>query len=298
MKYGRIDGLDKDISRLVMGVIRKQGMEPVLDDFFQRGGNCFDTAYIYGTQQFLGQWIKDRGIREEALILDKGAHTPHCTPEDLSRQILEGLERMQTDYVDIYMMHRDDPEVPIGEFMDVFNEHASAGRIRAFGGSNWTLERVQAAGEYAASTGRPGFSAISNNFSLARMIDAPWTGCLASSDEPWRRWLRETQMPLMPWSSQAQGFAAGLADPNDRSNADLVRCWYSDDNFRRIDRAKELAGKLGVPTVAVSLAYVLCQPFPTFPLIGPQTPEETQASLPALDVELTADQLAWLNLEK
>ncbi len=298
MKYGRIDGLDKDISRLVMGVIRKQGMEPVLDDFFQRGGNCFDTAYIYGTQQFLGQWIKDRGIRQKVVILDKGAHTPHCTPEDLSQQIVEGLERMQTDYVDIYMMHRDDPEVPIGEFMDVFGEHASAGRIGAFGGSNWTLERVQAANEYAASTGRRGFSAISNNFSLARMIDAPWTGCLASSDEPWPRWLRETQMPLMPWSSQAQGFAAGLADPNDRSNADLVRCWYSDDNFRRIDRAKELAGKLGVPTVAVSLAYVLCQPFPTFPLIGPQTPEETQASLPALDVELTADQLAWLNLEK
>ena len=298
MRYGRIDGVEKDVSRLVMGVIRQEGMEPILDEFFERGGNCLDTAYIYGTQQFLGEWIKDRNVRDKAVIFDKGAHTPHCTPDGLDKQILEGLERMQTDYIDIYMMHRDDPQVPIGEFMDVFHEHLSAGRIHAFGGSNWTIERIEAANGYARSAGRPGFSAISNNFSLARMVEAPWAGCLASSDQRWRKWLTETQMPLLGWSSQAQGFVAGKADPDDRSDAELVRCWYSDDNFQRLARAGELAEKLGAPTVAVALAYVLCQPFATFPLIGPRALEEMRTSFMAMDVELAPDQLAWLNLEK
>jgi aryl-alcohol dehydrogenase-like predicted oxidoreductase len=297
MKYGRIEGVQNDVSRLVMGVIGQGPMEPLLDEFFQRGGNCFDTAYVYRTQQLLGQWVKDRKVRDQVVILDKGAHTPHCTPEDLSGQILEGLERLQTDYTDIYMMHRDDPAVPIGEFMDVFHEHQSAGRIRAFGGSNWTLERIEAANEYARSKNRAGFAAISNNFSLAWMIEPPWAGCLACRDQRWRQWLTRTQMPLMPWSSQAQGFVAGRADPDDRSNKDLVRCWYSEENFRRVERARQLGERLGVPTVAVALAFVLCQPFPTFPLIGPCTPEETRTSFQALEVELSPQQLAWLDLE-
>ena len=156
------------------------------------------------------------------------------------------------------------------------------------------LERVQAAQEYARSKGVAGLSAVSNNFSLARMIEPPWHGCLAAWDAPWRKWLTQTQLPLMPWSSQARGFFAGRADPNDRSDSELVRCWYSDDNFRRLRRTEELTKKLGMPTIAVALAYVLCQPFPTFPLIGPRTLEETASSFLALEIDLTDHQLARL----
>jgi aryl-alcohol dehydrogenase-like predicted oxidoreductase len=101
-------------------------------------------------------------------------------------------------------------------------------------------------------------------------------------------------MPLLPWSSQARGFFAGRADPDDRSDGELVRCYYSDTNFARLARAKELAATLGVPTTAVALAYVLHQPFPTFPLIGPRTLAETHGSLRALEVTLTAAQVNWL----
>lgn len=77
----------------------------------------------------------------------------------------------------------------------------------------------------------------------------------------------------------------------------MVRCWYSEDNFRRLERAKELAAKKGVLPINIALAYVLCQPFPTFPLIGPRYLWETRTSFAALDVELTAKELRWLNLE-
>src|SRR5205814_10642702 len=176
MRHGRIAGIDKPVSRLVMGCDNQRTMPHaavLYDDFFERGGTCFDTAYIYVgglSERLLGQWIVNRGVREQVVILDKGAHTPNCNPEALSRQLLESLERLQTDYVDIYMLHRDNREVPVDEFITVLNEHQNAGRIHIFGASNWSIERVEEANAWAASHGSAGFAAFSNNFSLARMV--------------------------------------------------------------------------------------------------------------------------------
>ncbi len=302
MKYSRIPGVDKDISRVVMGVLGFKDLRHasvMCDDYFELGGNCFDTARHYGSSEItLGRWIKNRGIREEVVLITKGAHTPGCYPENVTTELLESLERLQTGYVDIYFLHRDNLDIPVGEFVDVLNEHRDAGRIRVFGGSNWTIERVRKANEYAARKGRAGFTALSNNFSLARMVDAPWSGCLAASDPDSRDWLERQQMPLFPWSSQAGGFFAdGRADPADHSDPQLARCWYSDDNFARLARAREMAKDRGVPTIGVALAYVLHQPFPAFPLIGPMSPHETWTSLAALDIELSPADLRWLDLK-
>ena len=301
---GRIAGVDKPVSRLIMGVDNQTAMPHaavMFDDFFERGGTCFDTAYIYGggvCERLLGQWIVNRGVRDQVVILDKGAHTPFCTPDDLTRQLMESLDRLQTDYVDLYVMHRDNPAIPVGDFMEILNAHQRAGRVRAFGASNWTIERIEAANAYAREHGLTAFAAVSNNFSLARMVEPPWAGCLSASDAASRAWLTKTQTPLLPWSSQARGFFTDRARPDDRSDAELARCWYSDDNFRRLERVDELARRRGVLPINIALAYVLCQPFPTFPLIGPRTLSETRTSLPALDIDLTPDELRWLNLEQ
>ncbi len=304
MKYGRLPGVDKPVSRLIMGVdnqVTWPHTAAMLDDFFERGGNCFDSAYIYGggaCEKLLGQWIKNRGVREQVVILDKGAHSPYCTPEWLEKQFRISLDRLQTDYVDMYMMHRDNPEIPVGEFITVLNELKNEGRMRAFGGSNWSIERIAEANAWAAEHGMSGFSAISNNFSLARMVDPVWAGCISASDKRSRDWLTEHNMALMPWSSQARGFfLPGRANPNDLSDAELVRCWYSDDNFQRLERVNQMAKERGVLPINIALAYVLCQPFPTFPLIGPRQISETRTSFPALEIELTPEELRWLNLE-
>jgi predicted dehydrogenase/aryl-alcohol dehydrogenase-like predicted oxidoreductase len=303
MKYGRIEGLDKPVSRAVMGVMiggtpyQLPHASVLFDEFFRCGGNAFDTAYIYGNADaILGQWMKNRGIREQVVVLGKGAHTPFCNPDDLTRQLLETLERMQTDYLDIYMMHRDNPEIPVDEFIDVLNEHKSAGRIRAFGGSNWVIERIQAANNYARKKDLAGFSAVSNNLSLARMIAPPWDGCIASSDPESRAWFEKIQMPLMSWSSLARGFFVS-GDPANLSDQSMVACWYSDDNFRRLERAKELARRKGVEPVNIAMAWVLCQPFPTFALFGPANIREMNVSLRSFDVDLTPEELRRLNLE-
>lgn len=305
MKYGRIEGLDKQISRLIMGC-DNQGNYPhaavMFDDWFERGGNAFDTAYIYGggrPEQLLGQWLNARGVRNQCVITVKGVHTPYCDPVNLSIQLKQSLEdRLKIDHADIYIMHRDNPDVPVGEFVDVLNEHVKAGRIKVFGGSNWTIERIEQANAYAKKNGLQGFSILNNNFSLARMVDPVWGGCVAASDPDSRAWLKKTQTVLFSWSSQARGFfVPEISAPDKTDDAERVRCWYSDDNFQRQARAIELAKKYNVLPINIALAYVLCQPFPTFALIGPRQLAETRTSLPALDLQLSEQELKYLNLE-
>lgn len=303
MPYGRLPGLDKPVSRLVMGADNQTSMPhaaAMFDDFFAQGGTCFDTAWIYGggvCERMLGQWVKNRGLRERVVILSKGAHTPFCDPEHLTAQLYESLARLQTDYLDIYMLHRDNLALPVDAFIDELNAHQRAGRIRVFGASNWSVERFAAANAYAAASGQQGFTALSNNFSLARMVEPVWAGCIAASAPAARAWLTETQTALFPWSSQARGFFTGRARREDRSDPELVRSWYSEDNFQRLERVRRLAAERGAAPIAVALAYVLNQPFPTFPLIGPRTLAETRSSLGALAVQLSAEDVRWLNLE-
>lgn len=302
MLYGEVPGVGNRMSRLVMGVDNQPDLahaSAIFDLFVERGGNVFDTGYIYGggvLEGRLGKWIQNRGIRDDVVVITKGAHTPYCDPESLSRQLLESLERQGTDHADIYMMHRDNEDVPVGEFVDVLDEHRRAGRIRVYGGSNWSLARFDEANAYAAANGKHGFEVLSNHFGLAEAYDVPWEGCRHVTDAASKAWLEERQVPLLPWSSQARGFFTGRATPGDTSDAELVRCYYSDDNFERLRRATELGEQFGVPATAIALAYVLNQPFPTFPLFGPRTIAEARSSMTGLSVELTPEQVAWLDL--
>lgn len=311
MKYGEMagvvkkDGTPKPISKIALGTMIEGAVDSLLhgvalfDDFVEKGGTCFDTAYVYGggaNEKIVGHWLKTRGVRDDVVIIGKGAHTPFCTPAYMSSQLKETLDRLQTDFVDIYMMHRDNLDIPVDEWIDALNEEVKAGRMNAFGGSNWSSERVSAANEYAAKKGLQGFTALSNNFSLARMVDPIWPGSISSSDAQSRKWHTDNQISLFSWSSQARGFFA-RADKNFHGDPELERCWYSDDNFQRLERAKELAAKKGVSPVVIAAAYVLAQPFPIYALIGPHRLSETRDSLQVFNVELTPEEVRWLNLE-
>jgi len=306
MRYGHIEGVDNPISRLVMGtMIFKPGELrlacSLLDNFVEIGGTAFDTAHAYRCEETVGEWIKLRGIREQLVIIGKGARDEAGTPEGLTRQLLETLEKMQLDYLDMYFMHTDNPAVPVGEFVDCLNEHKRAGRVRAFGGSNWTTARLDAANDYARQHGLTGFAASSPNLSLAAWNEPMWPGCLSASDAESRAWYARRQMPLFAWSSQATGFFSGRytrEDANRSGIGPIVSTWFNDGNFERLERARKLAAQKGVTSNQIALAYVLCQPFPTYALIGPQTIDELADSLRALDIELTPQEMRWLNLEE
>jgi len=134
MKYGSVVGIHKPISRLVMGsmMLNVNDMPYVcalLDYFVEIGGTAIDTAWVYGggqSERAVGQWMQLRSNREQLVIIGKGAHTPHCDVAGINRQLPETLERLQTDYVDLYLLHRDNPEVPVGEFVECLNEHLTS----------------------------------------------------------------------------------------------------------------------------------------------------------------------------
>ncbi|MDM9645418.1 aldo/keto reductase [Rhizobium sp. S163] len=270
-----------------------------LDAFYEAGGNVFDTAFVYGggkTESIFGDWHTSRNVnREEIVLIGKGAHSPLVYPDVIAKQLDQSLNRLKTDYVDIYFMHRDNTDVPVGEFVDAMDAEVKRGRIRGiFGGSNWTRERMDEAASYAAKNGKLAPAALSNNYSLAEMLDPIWAGCVTSSTDEWKTWLNERQVPNFAWSSQGRGFFTDRAGRDKHDDEEIVRCWYSDRNFVRRDRAIELAAKLGRSPIHIALAYVIAQPFPVIPLIGPRTIAELEDSLSALDIKLTPEQVKWL----
>jgi predicted dehydrogenase/aryl-alcohol dehydrogenase-like predicted oxidoreductase len=300
MPMSAVPNVAAPASRLALGTVgfaRYSDAAPMFDAFAEAGGTTFDTAFHYGAGRadtILGHWLHDRGIRDKSVIIGKGAHTPNCNPEAVTAQLHRSLEMLQTDHIDVYFLHRDNPAVPVAEFVDVLDEHFRAGRIRSFGGSNWTSARIDEANAYAASHGREKFRHMSNQFSLADMIDAVWPGCISASDEESVAWLNRTSTNLFAWSSQARGFFTDRAGRDKRNDAGLARSWYSDANFARRDRAIELAERRGTSLPAIALAYVLAQEFPVYPLIGPLNLAELRSSLSCLRAPLTVAEARWL----
>ncbi len=320
MRYGQIAGIDKPISRLVQGTsiafIHTRNLEQsfaLFDAVFAQGCTAFDTAHQYGNgevERTLGRWLQARGNREQVFILTKGAHHSQdrrrVTPYDITADLMDSLARLQTDSIDLYLLHRDDPSVPVGPILETLNEHHAAGRIRAFGGSNWTVERIVAANEYARAHGLAPFAASSPSLSLAAQVRPPWRDCITISgpqNQAAREWYAQTQMPLFTWSSLAGGFFSGrfTRDNRDSFSDELdklcIASYASEDNFRRLDSARTLAAEKGLTMSQVALAYVLNLPLNVFALVGHQSGAEFEMNRVACAVTLSKAEMDWLDLK-
>ena len=282
----------------------------LLDAVFESGGNTFDSAHVYGNgdvERVFGRWIRSRDIRDKVVILDKGAHhnqdRKRVTPFDITADIHDSLARLQTDYIDLYALHRDDPDAPVGPIVRTLHEHKTAGRLHLFGGSNWHTERLEAANAYAEDNGLTPFAFSSPHFSLAEQMEAPWDDCVtitgAHAEE--QHWYRQYNMPVFCWSSLAGGWFSGRirrADVAAHEEELYVRCYNSKANWKRLERATALGKKIGATAAQVALAYVLHQPFLTLPLVAAYSADEFKACADALDIALTAADIAWLDLKE
>lgn len=317
MKYGSVPGVDKKISRIVQGTIQINMRDEaeafgVLDAVWEEGCTAFDTAHIYGggaNDRILGKWIRERGIGDEVVVLAKGAHhngdRQRVTPFDIGADLHDTLARMQIDAVDLYVLHRDDPSVPVGPIVEALNGWVRAGKIRAFGGSNWTHTRIAEANEYARANGLVPFACSSPQFSLAEQVREPWANCISISgpqNEEARRWYAGADLPVFTWSSLAGGFLTGRYE---RDNLDALttaqdklvqESYCSEPNFRRLDRARELATEKNVTAAQIATAYVTHTPLNIFALIGSADREEFRANAAALDLGLTDREMAYLDL--
>jgi 1-deoxyxylulose-5-phosphate synthase len=302
VEYLRLEPLVPQLSRLALGTLgfsraSRDRDYAVLDAWVDAGGTVIDTAHVYedgDAERLLGDWLRDRpGVRERLVIVTKGAHPDgdraRVTSADIASDLRDSIERLGGP-VDLYLLHRDDPAVDVGELIDALDAHRRAGELRAFGVSNWTLPRIEAANAYAAARGIAGICCNSPHLSLAVQNEPPWPDCLSATDAGSRTWHARTGMLLLAWSAQAGGFFAG-------STGEAARVYQQADNRERRARAAELGRRTGHGANAVALAWVLAQPFPVVAIIGPHSVAHLSSSLDALDVVLSGEDVRWLNLE-
>ncbi len=315
MRFGSIEGVDKPVSRVVQGTMmcttKDQGWtNAFLDVVFENGINTFDTAHAYGTgecERSVGHWFNKRGNREDIVIIGKGCHhnidRQRVNPFDISADLHDSLARFQTEYIDLYLLHRDDQSVPVGPIVERLHQHKEAGHILAYGGSNWTHERIAEANAYAAENGLTPFVASSPSFSLAYQLKEPWTNCVSISGpagKAARAWYASQGMPLFTWSSLAGGFFSGRFRPDNLDTFDnyfdklCVEVYCFEDNWGRLARTEQLAAEKGVSLARIALAYVLNQPFEVFALTGGSNEDEIVDNVQTAEFTLTAEELAWL----
>ena len=300
-----IEALGRSVSRLGMGSMifspeRKELVFELLDRFREHGGNLIDSSEVYGggeSEKAIGLYFAERGCREDWVMLDKGcADVSLVDPDNVRRAIRVNLERLGTDYIDLWVAHRDNPATPIGDIVETLNEERAAGRIRAFGGSNWTRERIDAANEYADRHGLMGMCCSSPNVCLAIPNEPWWPDCTHATDDD-VAWSAETGIPLFAWSSQGRGFFLDDCSPENTANEALVRVYHNADNFERLRRARRLAADKGLAPIQIALAYVLNLPSPTIGLVGPATTAEVDSCVEASRLKLTEAEKDWLNLK-
>ena len=319
MRYGEIPGLNKPIPRVVQGStmigsdLDEAKSFALLDQVFELGCNAIDTAHVYSggnSERVIGRWLQARGLRDKIVLITKGAaHSQdrrRMTPFDITSDLHDSLARLKTDYVDLYLLHRDDPSAPVEPIIDILNEHRQAGRLRAFGASNWSHPRIEAANAYARANGLESFVASSPQFSLADQIEEPWPLCLTISgprEAAAREWYAQTQMPLLAWAPLASGFFSGrfrrdnLHTFGEREwDRVCVRAYASEANFQRLDRAGILAAEKGLTAAQVAVAYVMNHPMNIFAVVGPSSGERYKANVEACHVQLTPQEMAWLDL--
>ncbi len=311
MEYGKIAGIDKPISRIVFGTDRLQSRRlswlperrrelraySLLDRSIELGCNTFDTARIYGdSERTLGAWMRKRGNRDDVVVISKGCHPdgsgrPRLSAADVSCDLHASLAALGTDFIDLYLLHYDHPAAEVEPILEQLNRHIDDGKIGAIGVSNWSHGRIDEANALAASRGLQLFSASSVQFSLADWTRPPWPGAVTVGGDGQhnaREWYATHDLPLIAWSSLARGF---FAKP---TNHWAATYFGTEENNRRLERARILADEHHVTVAQVALAYVLSHPLRVFAVVGCATQEKLADDVNAMSLKLDEAALRWL----
>jgi aryl-alcohol dehydrogenase-like predicted oxidoreductase len=318
MLFKNIPQTGLTVSQICLGtaemgsVLPKEAAFRMLNAFVDAGGNFLDTAHVYAnwlpgekslSEKTLGHWMRERKNRNHILLATKGAHpelssmhVPRMSHAEVVEDLNESLRYLQVDTIDLYWLHRDDPKRPVGEILELLNEQVREGKIRYFGCSNWKLSRVMEAQDYAEKHSIRSFVASQIMWSLAAPSpDAPVDPTTAAMDGETLEYHKQSGMTVIPYTSQARGFFTKVAAGGPESLKDWVKAvYYNDENLRRLERIKKVSGETGASINTIVLAYLASQPFITIPIVGPQTVQQLEECLEAVDLELAPETVKYL----
>jgi 1-deoxyxylulose-5-phosphate synthase len=313
MEYIRLGSTGLKVSRLCLGtmtygtpewrpwVLDEATSRPFLTRALERGINFFDTADMYSrgrSEEVLGRVLKECTSREQVVIATKAFYPMGDGPNDrgLSRKHLmhaidASLRRLGTDYVDLYQIHRFDPQTRIEETLEALHDIVKAGKARYIGASSmaaWQFAKMLAASD---AHGWTRFVTMQNHYNLV----------YREEEREMMPLCREEGIGVIPWSPLARGFLAGNRHKADRGETLRARSdefahklYYADSDFTIADRVVELAGRRELQPTQIALAWLLSKPGVTAPIVGASKLPHLDDALGALDVRLDAGEIAFL----
>ena len=278
----------------------------LMDAYADMGGNLIDTGRVYGdfvtprngeSEKVIGRWLSDRHCREQIFLSTKGGHPPladmrrsRLSRDEIRGDLAESLQDLQTDYADIFWLHRDDESRPVGGIMETLQSLIEDGTARMTGVSNWRPRRIAEANRYAAAHGLTPLKANQVQFSLARQVHCCDPTLVSMDAEAWLLH-RRTGMVCCCFSSQAGGFFTKLdALGWERLPENLRNDYGCEENLRIYGNLRALRDETGLSVGALTLAWLTCQPFPAFALAGASRIEHVLALREAGDAVISPRQ--------
>lgn len=312
--YGSLPCGGPAASRIFFGtanapMLAGQDASALLDEMRALGINAFDTARGYGlAERVLGNWMAARGNREELIVLSKCGDLKngvvHLDAQVIEEELAQSLKELRSDYIDVYLLHRDDPNTPIPEYMETLNRAFEAGKIRCFGVSNWTVERIQEANAYAAAHNLQGFAVSSPHYSLAEQVRDPWGGnCVTvagDSHEADRNWYAAQRMQVIAYSTLSRGFFSGKFKAGDMEGAKLAldppaqKGYLCESNMERLRRAEILAQRDGCTVADINMRYIFATKMNFFAVCATGSGERMRQNIAASRNPLSAEDVSFL----
>ena len=309
MQYVALGSTGLRVSRICLGVMtygdpawrdwvlpEEQG-RPFIKRALERGINFFDTADMYSlgvSEEILGRALKDFASRDQVVIATKVFYPMGDGPNDggLSRKhifdaIDASLRRLGLDHVDLYQIHRWDPNTPIEETLQALHDIVRAGKVRYIGASSmyaWQFAKTL----YLADRHRwTRFVTLQNHYNLV----------YREEEREMLPLCRTEGIGVIPWSPLARGFLAGNRSRQHhgetrraKSDEFAQKMYYADADFAVVDRVVEVAKARGVSPAQVALAWILRQPGVTAPIIGASKMEHLDQAIAAIDIELSDEE--------
>jgi len=304
MRYRKLGSSDLEVSEISLGSwltysggVGLDQTRACTDAAFEAGINFFDTANVYGQGAAESAWgeILSGRPRDSYILATKVWGGMSDDPADrglsaaqIAKQIDASLERLQTDYVDLYQAHRSDPDVPIEETIEAFQQVVASGKARFLGFSEWTPEQIQAAIDIAGPD-----LFVSSQPQYSMLWQAPeveiFPLCAANG------------ISQIVWSPLAQGLLTGKYHPGQAPPPDSraahsemgasIKLVMNDTTLEAVDRLRPIADEAGLSMVELALAWVLRRPELASAIVGASRPEQVHANAKASGIELTPDTL-------
>ncbi len=313
MQYANLGRTGLKVSRICLGmmsfgtsqwrdwVLDEEDARPLIQHALEKGINFFDTANMYSrgvSEEVTGQALRDFSRRDEVVIATKVYFAWSDVPNQggLSRKHLmseveASLKRLGTDYIDLYQIHRFDYNTPIEETLEALNDLVRSGKVRYIGASSMWAWQFAKSLYLADLHGWSRFVSMQNHFNLI----------YREEEREMIPLCRDQNIGVIPWSPLARGFLAGNRTRSKsgdtlRSKSDEFahNMYYRETDFNIVNRVVELAGKHGVTPSQIALAWMTGKPWITAPIIGAGKARYIDEAVAALDIELTAEEVTYL----